>query len=93
MSGPLMGHKLRRMARAISPDLEELFERELPYPVSADNRAAEVAAATFALEGAITHPIDSPTTKALCEDNLVDSASNSTMASAPTPVSCEINPG
>ncbi|MGH3377949.1 MAG: TetR/AcrR family transcriptional regulator [Actinoallomurus sp.] len=47
--------------------VEDLFERQLPGPVAADRRAAEVAAATFALEGALTHDLDDTTTGQLCE--------------------------
>ncbi len=45
---------------------EDAFERQLPRPIPAADRGAEIAAATFALEGAITHPLDAPTTRALC---------------------------
>ena len=47
--------------------MEALFERQLPGPLPADRRVAEVAAATFALEGALTHDLDDATTAQLCE--------------------------
>ena len=47
--------------------VEDLFTRRLPGPVPARRRAAEVAAATFALEGALTHDLDDTTTAQLCE--------------------------
>lgn len=47
--------------------VEALFERQLPGPVAAERRAAEAAAATFALEGALTHDLDEATTGQLCE--------------------------
>lgn len=47
--------------------VEALFERQLPAPVIADRCAAEAAAATFALEGALTHDLDDTTTGQLCE--------------------------
>jgi AcrR family transcriptional regulator len=46
---------------------EEIFERQLPGPVPTQRRAAEAAAATFALEGAITHDLDEVTTQQLCQ--------------------------
>ena len=46
---------------------EEIFERQLPGPVPLQRRAAEAAAATFALEGAITHDLDEVTTQQLCQ--------------------------
>jgi AcrR family transcriptional regulator len=46
---------------------EEIFERQLPRPVPTQRRAAEAAAATFALEGAITHDLDEITTQQLCQ--------------------------
>ncbi len=46
---------------------EEIFERQLPGPVPAQRRAAEAAAATFALEGAITHDLDDVATQQLCQ--------------------------
>ncbi|GAB2649623.1 helix-turn-helix domain-containing protein [Saccharopolyspora gloriosae] len=46
---------------------EEIFERRLTSPFAAEHRAGEVAAATFALEGAITHDLDDTTTRRLCE--------------------------
>jgi len=46
---------------------EGLFERRLPRPLPAERRHAEIAAATFALEGAITHELDDATTRQLCE--------------------------
>ncbi len=45
---------------------EDLFERQLPGPIPAERRAAEVAMATYALEGAITHDLDDTTTQQLC---------------------------
>lgn len=45
---------------------EDLFEDQLPSPIPDADRDAEIAAATFALEGAITHPLDARTTRALC---------------------------
>jgi AcrR family transcriptional regulator len=47
--------------------IEALVERQLPGPVPADRRAAEAAAATFALEGALTHDLDATTTEQLCD--------------------------
>ncbi len=46
---------------------QEIFERQLPGPVPTQRRAAEAAAATFALEGAITHDLDRATTQQLCQ--------------------------
>ena len=46
---------------------EKIFERQLPGPVPIQRRAAEAAAATFALEGAITHDLDEVTTQQLCQ--------------------------
>lgn len=45
---------------------EDLFERQLPGPLPAENRAAESAVATYAIEGAITHDLDDATTSRLC---------------------------
>lgn len=53
--------------RKFHHSVEALFERQLPVPVIADRRAAEVAAAAFALEGALTHDLDDRTTGQLCE--------------------------
>ncbi|MEU7790736.1 TetR/AcrR family transcriptional regulator [Amycolatopsis sp. NPDC049159] len=47
--------------------IEALFERQLPGPFPAERRAAEAAAATFALEGALVHDLDDTTTGQLCE--------------------------
>ncbi len=52
--------------RSFHAAFEAVFEAQLPGPLPADTRDAEVAAATFALEGAITHPLDDATTSALC---------------------------
>lgn len=41
---------------------EALFTRQLPGPIA----PAEIAVATFALEGAITHDLDDETTRQLC---------------------------
>ncbi|KMS86503.1 TetR/AcrR family transcriptional regulator [Prauserella rugosa] len=46
---------------------ENLFERQLPGPLTTEHRAAEIAGATFALEGAITHDLDDTTTRQLCQ--------------------------
>ncbi len=46
---------------------EEVFESQLSSPIPEADRAVEIAAATFALEGAITHPLDDATTRALCQ--------------------------
>lgn len=46
---------------------EDLFERQLADSLTAEHRTAEFAAATFVLEGAITHSIDEATTEQLCE--------------------------
>ncbi|WP_158075642.1 TetR/AcrR family transcriptional regulator [Actinokineospora bangkokensis] len=46
--------------------LEQVFAANLPHPIPADRRVAEVAAATFTLEGAITHAVDADTTRGLC---------------------------
>lgn len=45
---------------------EDVFEDQLPRPLPNADRDAEIAAATFAIEGAITHPLDDLTTHALC---------------------------
>lgn len=52
--------------RSFHAAFETVFETQLQGPLQADTRDAEVAAATFALEGAITHPLDDATTSALC---------------------------
>ncbi|WP_258348962.1 TetR/AcrR family transcriptional regulator [Saccharopolyspora gregorii] len=46
---------------------EDLFERQLADSLTAEHRTAQIAAATFVLEGAITHSIDEATTEQLCE--------------------------
>jgi AcrR family transcriptional regulator len=46
--------------------VEELFERQLPGEIPSSARAQEVAAATFALEGAVIHDLDHTTTRQLC---------------------------
>lgn len=45
---------------------EDLFERQLTAPLTPEHRTAEIAAATFTLEGAITHGLDEATTRQLC---------------------------
>lgn len=46
--------------------MEALFEIQLPHSLPAPERAAEVHLATFAIEGAITHDLDEPSTLRLC---------------------------
>lgn len=46
--------------------VEELFERQLPGEIPPAARPQEVAAATFALEGAVIHDLDHTTTRRLC---------------------------
>ncbi|WP_030548796.1 TetR/AcrR family transcriptional regulator [Streptomyces albus] len=46
--------------------IEDLFEGQLSQPLAGQDRPSEVAVATFALEGAITHDIDEATTRSLC---------------------------
>lgn len=47
---------------------EHVFEAQLPGPLAEDRRATELAIATFALEGAITHPLDDVITRQLCAE-------------------------
>ena len=47
--------------------VEQLFERQLPGPIPTERSAAEAAAATYALEGAITHNLDDTTSQQLCQ--------------------------
>ncbi|GAA2573533.1 TetR/AcrR family transcriptional regulator [Pseudonocardia hydrocarbonoxydans] len=64
---------------------EALFTRQLPGPIATDRRPAEIAVATFALEGAITHDLDDETTRQLCAvvaDRLHHAA---TVATTPRP--------
>lgn len=46
--------------------MEALFEEQLTIEVSGARRDAEVAAITFALEGAVTHDLGAGATTALC---------------------------
>jgi AcrR family transcriptional regulator len=67
---------------------EELFERQLPGRVPESRRAAEAAAAAFALEGAVNHDLDEATTRQLCEivaDRLLRSFEAPDSAAAPRP--------
>jgi AcrR family transcriptional regulator len=64
---------------------EEIFERQLPGPVPTQRRAAEAAAATFALEGAITHDLDEATTQQLCQ-LIADRLHHATTADTPPAV-------
>ncbi len=66
---------------------EQLFARQLPGPIPPKRRAAETAAATYALEGAITHNLDDTTTQQLCQliaDRLHHAAATNTPTEAPT---------
>lgn len=47
--------------------VEQLVHDQLPGRIPDDRFAAEAAAATFALEGAITHDLDDTTSLQLCE--------------------------
>lgn len=74
--------------RSFHAAFEAVFEAQLPGAEHADGRDAEIAAATFALEGAITHPLDDATTRALCHliADRLQHAANAGRATSPQPV-------
>lgn len=62
-----VSESVREWHTGFHQSFENLFERQLAGPLAAEHRTAEFAAATFTLEGAITHDIDEATTDQLCK--------------------------
>lgn len=62
-----VSESVREWHTGFHQSFENLFERQLANPPAAEHRIAEFAAATFTLEGAITHSMDDATTEQLCK--------------------------